>query len=386
MNPPKTKLRGMEHLNHLKEELHGKTIEEIEKYFKKEYGCKVRKELPLFCPMYDMLKTDFKKKGALATRGTVFALNEEGIFDGHVACVPFFKFFNEGEPLAHVAPDEDIVSIQRKYDGSLIKVFPFKGKWHIATNGTPVANENFIVLFEKALGLTREEFGKIFDHDKVYMFELCTPENKIVIAYDDYYAKLLLTRCNKTWEELDNGEDVAGHYEVVREAEFEESSVGEEGVVVVYRGGHRVKKKTAWYKTLHKGFGGGGFDGSKLEMVERAIHGGFYDDVLVLCSEEGKRHAEKYKQALKDYVEMLDEKVKTIPGVTGLDGDALPPKDILVERLKDGTMSSLFPHEPEMKRVLNVLFGKYKSVFHRLECGGQSSKTFRDYIKQTMKI
>lgn len=369
----------MEHLKHLKNELHGKNIKEIEKYFKDEYGCKVKKSLPLFCPMYDMIKTDFRKMGALATRGTVFALNDDGVFDGHIVCVPFFKFFNHGESLAHDGPDEDIVSIQRKYDGSLIKVFNFKNEWHVATNGTAVADENFTALFEKAIGLTRGKFDKIFDREKVYIFELCTPENRIVVCYNDYSVRLLLTRCKHTWEELDNGNHVDGHYQVVEDAIYNPTEVGEEGVVVLYKSGHRVKKKTAWYKKLHKGFKGAGFNGTDLNMIERAIHGGFYDDVLVLCSEEGKKHAAKYKQYLVDYLDVVDRTLKTFKGITGLEKQE--DKDNLIWHLKEGTIKSFFPNEAEYKRVLNVLFGKYDSLYYDLEKGGKNAMEYRIQIK-----
>ena len=193
----------MEHLQHLVAQLKGKNIVDIELFLKQEYSCKVNKHLPLFCPMYDMIKTKFDKKGALATRGTVFALNDKGVFDGQIVCVPFFKFFNYGETFAYNGLDDEIVSIQRKYDGSLIKVFPYNDQWHIATNGTAKANDAFTSLFEKAIGLELHEFDKIFSREKVYIFELCTPENKIVVSYDNYHARLLLTRCNKTWEEVD---------------------------------------------------------------------------------------------------------------------------------------------------------------------------------------
>lgn len=62
----------MDHLEFLKEQIHGKNIDEIKKYFSDEFNCKVNVNTPLFCPMYHIVKTKFNKKGALATRGTVF--------------------------------------------------------------------------------------------------------------------------------------------------------------------------------------------------------------------------------------------------------------------------------------------------------------------------
>lgn len=257
-----------------------------------------------------------------------FSLSDDGIFRGDVACVPFFKFFNHGESLAYYAPDDEIVSIQRKYDGSLIKVFQAHGHWHIATNGTSKADENFITLFEKAIGLERKDFGTIFNHDKVYIFELCTPDNKIVVCYDGYYAKLLLTRCNETWDELVN-EPNDDHYQVVEEVLFDPLQVGEEGVVVVYKGGHRVKKKTNWYRTLYKNFKGKGFNGTDLDSIERAIHAGFYDDVTILCSESGKRHGEQYRNAIIKFTKSIEDKLATLNFISGL--EVQQNKDVVVQ-------------------------------------------------------
>lgn len=370
---------NVDHLDYLVGQLQGKNIVDIEKFMKEHYDCRVNKALPLFCPMYHHIKTDFSKMGALATRGTVFALNEDGIFDGQVVCVPFFKFFNHGEKLAYDAPDDQIVSIQRKYDGSLTKVFKFNSEWIVGSNGTPSAAVEFVKLFEKALGLPREKFGDILDEDKVYIFELCTPENKVVVSYDDYYAKLLMVRCNKTWTELDNGEDVEGHYEVVREVDaFDPKEVGEEGVVVLYKGGYRVKRKTNWYRTLHKGFKGSGFNGMDLGMIQRAIHGGFYDDVLVLCPEASRKHAELYKAQMVKYEKAIGDTLSAIPGVTGLEKQE--DKENLVEQLKARVFEEKFQNSQERNRVLNVLFGKSEDLFVGLEKGGKNNQSMRNLI------
>lgn len=57
--------------------------------------------------------------------------------DYKAVCVPFFKFMNAEEPDSDLnAIDWASASVQQKIDGSLIKLFFDRGKWHIATNGT----------------------------------------------------------------------------------------------------------------------------------------------------------------------------------------------------------------------------------------------------------
>lgn len=365
----------MEHLSHIIRHTVGWGIDDIRTYYKNEYSCTVKydEQYKLFCPVYHQIKTKFGKMGALATRGTVFALDDDGIFRGNVVCLPFFKFFNQHEEHAHQPQsDDDIVSIQRKADGSLIKVFYFKNNWFVATNGTAVADTQFIELFEKAINLKVADFDTIFSKHKTYLFELCTPENKIVVEYKIPHAKLLLTRCRYTFIELPN-EPCVGHYDVIETVDgFDPSEIGEEGVVVVYRGGHRVKQKTHWYRTLHK-TKSKSFDGYNWDSVVSAIHAGYYDDVLYMIPEKNRERAIKYMESVRK----MDEHVEQMIYPYKL--EKYDDKDKLVSDLKNGFFNNAIKEEWLKKLVLNVLFGKTKDIYVHATKPGKSD-SLRKYI------
>lgn len=365
----------MEHLNHLVEQTKGKHIDDIVRFYKEHYKCKVKHDTDkgLFCPVYDQIRTDFGKLGALATRGTVFALNEDGVFEGDVVCLPFFKFFNADEKHAHQGTNEDIVEIQRKADGSLIKVFHHNDEWVVATNGTPVATPEFKALFEETIGLTVDQFDMVMDRNKSYLFELCTPQNKIVVAYDKPHAKMLLARCRHTHAEYPP-ESALPHFNRIEIVEsFDPTEIGQEGVVVIYKGGHRVKQKTAWYKSLHRTMSKS-FDGYHWDAVVSAIHGGYYDDVLSMIPVKHRVRAERYMTNLSDfdsYVESLIHPYKL---------EKQNDKEKLVSDLKEGFFEKAVPQEWLRSLVLNVLFGKYENLYTNIN-RGQKGKRLKKFIE-----
>ena len=365
----------MDHLSHIIRSTIGMDIDQLKSYYKKEYECRVsfNDELGLFCPKYHQTKTKFSKMGALATRGTVFALENDGKFNGHVACLPFFKFFNQGERHAHTAPEDDIVSIQRKADGSLIKVFNHRDTWVVATNGTAVDDGNFRDLFERAINLKVENFDHVFSPHKTYLFELCSPENKVVVEYEEPHAKLLLTRCKYTFVELPN-EPYYGHYEAIETVDvFDPDEIGEEGVVVVYKGGHRIKCKTKWYTSLHKVMGKS-FNGSHWDNVVSAIHGGFYDDVIVMVPPKHRERADKYMESLRDFDTHVEQMISPYKLEKQTD------KEKLIRDLKDGFFERAIDKEWLRKTVLNVLFGKYPDIYVHAHKPGKSAP-LRNYIE-----
>jgi hypothetical protein len=101
---------------------------------------------------------------------------------------------------------------------------------------------------------------------------------------------------------------------------------------------------------------------------------------MILCSNEGKKHAEEYKNNLIEYEKAIDEKLKSIDNITGL--EMQKDKEILIKHLKGGVLDEMFPDKTEKKRILNVLFGKYDSVFNGLEKGGRTTSEYRNKIKR----
>lgn len=349
------------HLEELVELTRGKTIDELKKFYKDHFGClfKYNESLGLFCPMYIPSKTDFRKPGSLATRGTVFAL-ENGTFQGQVVCVPFYKFFNEGEKHAYKGSEDEIVAIQEKHDGSLIKFFHHDSQWIVATNGTPIADDKFRLLFEKTVGMTKDEFGALLDTNNIYLFELTTPENKIVVVQTDYRLTLLLVRCKQTWDELPLIQyDL---FDTVQQVEFNIDDENREGVVVVYKNGQRIKKKTKWYIDLHKTPKNGAAVERKMKdkyHVVKCIVNGTIDDYYGYLSNNQKRFVDKARVKLVKFEVLQVMKLKQID--PRLDLVKIEEKETVLIPLLD-QFDQVFPERAVRCAVLDVLFGKYEQI------------------------
>jgi len=138
-------------------------------------------------------------------------INREDIIPGNTKIIafPFKRFFNAGQgSQATINWNDPKLSVLDKVDGSLIILYfdPFQSVWHTATRGTPEADVpldgnptyTFRTLFEKALrdttGLSFEEFTKNLDKSITYCFEVVSPLNRIVCAYNEYKIFLLAAR------------------------------------------------------------------------------------------------------------------------------------------------------------------------------------------------
>jgi hypothetical protein len=373
----------MDDLIFLVEQTKGMNVKQLEIFYKDTYTCKIRvnEELGLFCPMYDAFRTKFNVKGARATRGTVFALDKDKVFNGTVVCLPFIKFFNSHEQLAYQGPDEEIESIQRKMDGSLIKVFYHTDRWIIASNGTPVASAGFSELFQKAIRCGVEYFDRIFNKEHTYLFELCSPDNLIVVKYTDTFATLLMIRSRLTYEELPLI-SVKGHFKHVAVVNaFDNTEIGSEGVVVVYKNGERVKKKTLWYKTCHKTTQSKTFEGSNWLHVLEAVYGGHYDDVYDRVPQEVRVRVDKFKECSGRLEE--DTRIK-LSGI-GLTLEKQADKRVVVEALKTNVFYKQFPTKWYSQLVLNVLFGKCPDVFVNITKESENGKQIRTFIESFQK-
>jgi hypothetical protein len=348
----------MEDLEALVEYTRGLKYDDLVFYYKNTHSCIVRRSGRLFCPFYHFFKTKFSALGAKATRGTVFVLDEDGYFQGQIACLPFFKFFCRNQTGAHQGDAGDIVAMHTKLDGSLIKLFKFGEEWIVATNSTPVGSDFFVALFERAIGLPSADFDQVFDVDKTYIFELCTPENRVVVPYDTYRATLLMTRCRYSLEELPNAPN-EHHYDMLEElAEFDESNVGTEGAVVLYKGGQRVKLKTAWYRALHAAQSPE--NALKLKdwaYIQRMLLLGTFSPIADKISPEMTHRAELFTARMSAFEAFVERGLEA----HGLSLAEQPDKDSLRQALKGGLV--LFHSKEITEMSIGVLFGNYRTLF-----------------------
>lgn len=157
---------------------------------------------------YNQYESDMNQVICREARGIIF--DEETL---EPVCVPYFKFFNYGEELAAVI-DWDTASVQEKVDGSLMKVFNYKGRWKLATNGNINAwkahageedtASSFGDLFVNAIGGfdALKEFRDALNPKYCYMLELVHPLSKVIISYEEPSVYLHGMRNMETLEEL----------------------------------------------------------------------------------------------------------------------------------------------------------------------------------------
>jgi RNA ligase len=191
---------------------------------------------------------------------------------------PMDRFFNYGqEASAKINFNSKDIKIFEKLDGTCcIVYFDFvKNEWCVGTRSVPdadiplddVLKLTFRDLFEKALfESTKLSFEKwVIDLNKNYTYicELCTPDNQIVVRYDDYKVFLLAVRNTQSGQEypinifnltipncpnynLSNLNDILSFVSSVNPLEHE-------GVVVLdEKSFGRIKVKSPSYLALNK--------------------------------------------------------------------------------------------------------------------------------------
>lgn len=120
----------------------------------------------------------------------------------------FDRFYNLNEGNTDFNFNEN-TKYYEKLDGSLISVYCHKDKWNMSTRSMAFAegqihmgNGSFYDLFMKAAKKTNLiEFLNSSDKNITYVFELTSPENRVVTRYPDVSISLIAARNNKTMNE-----------------------------------------------------------------------------------------------------------------------------------------------------------------------------------------
>lgn len=227
------------------------------------YNLFIKEEGNLVMLKYNQINSDFAEPIVQECRGLILY---KPTWD--VVCFPFVKFFNYGEAYA-VEIDETELNIYQKIDGSLAKVWYFEGVWRLSSNGVIDASEvvmndgvNFQSLFMRCLntyGLDWQSFTATLDKNYTYMYEMATPDNKVVISYDKYFLYYLGQRNIHTFQEEYIPDTRIDNVKVYKFNSIEEiiNSANElpnteEGYVVRDKNWNRVKIKNPVYFMLHK--------------------------------------------------------------------------------------------------------------------------------------
>jgi RNA ligase len=221
--------------------------------------------------------------------------------EGNVIAKPFPKFFNYEEHKPEDIPNE-YFEVYEKMDGSLGIFFYYeeelsderryniwfnnnyetgmerffdpnnlpnfddpyyeptpkiKGEWHMATRGS-FTSEQAIKGMEIA---NRYNYNKICVPGYTYLFEIIYPENRIVVDYGKEERLVLLGVMNRRGEEFPYEELVEDGWDIVMkyktwgedwETLKKEISKDNEGYVIRFSGGMRMKIKGDEYVRLHR--------------------------------------------------------------------------------------------------------------------------------------
>lgn len=210
--------------------------------------------------MFDNKWNDVVKR----CRGIVFDTTK-----GTVVGRPFDKFFNVNEK-----PDTNVKLLERKaetqkmvatkkVDGSMISLFHYNGKWRCATPGS-LGSPQARYAETKLLG--KYDLSKL-PTDITYVCELLTPWDRKdkVVDYGDRDELVLLAAFENKWDlvevprqrlimlSISTGLQMVEVFPLDEEDPWRTSiPVGEEGFVVRFDDGFRVKVKSRWYMHWHR--------------------------------------------------------------------------------------------------------------------------------------
>ena len=171
---------------------------------------------------------------------------------GDIVATPFQKFFNIEE--GKFEPTEKF-EVYEKMDGSLGIVFWYRGQWVVATRGSFTSDQA-----NKAREILRKYNTDIMFRHLTFCFEIIYPENRIVLDYGNDEKLVLLGTFDKNGKEMDVeiwsqwGFDVVKKYDGIKDFKELKSMVkdDQEGFVVRFSNGDRVKVKGVEYLRLHK--------------------------------------------------------------------------------------------------------------------------------------
>ena len=278
------------------------------------YNVEVKHDGEYVLLKYNQLTSDMSLTEVCESRGSIFRRKSEGWV---CVCRPFDKFFNYGESYA-ADIDWDSAIVREKIDGSLMKVWYDDG-WHLSTNGTIDAFKagvsdfgiTFGELFERGVGKNLNDFAKYFNKDWTYLFELVSPESRVVIYYDlkVYWLAAFETRSAQerypafntmegvyfpTYYDISNLEDCIAYVSSMDK--------DHEGVVVQDKYSNRIKVKSPEYLLAAHLVNNGAV--TKKKLIEY-IREDMVDDFLAYCPQYTIQ-IEQLKDRLSDLTLMMN--------------------------------------------------------------------------------
>lgn len=212
--------------------------------------------------------SEWLKPDALECRGIMFELNENEV-PVRIAARPPKKFFNIFEnPFTENIKDEQVGLAFKKEDGSLISSFIDKGELFLKSKGSLFSQQVLDAqkwLYDERRKPLLECLKWYAENDITINMEWVSPDNRVVLTYDEPRLIILNARNNITGEYIDledlvkdqtvNQYMVDNHpFETINELIKEVQELKDQEGYVVYdsKGAEPVFKiKCPWYVHLH---------------------------------------------------------------------------------------------------------------------------------------
>ena len=235
------------------------------------YALNVRRHLKypnLVLFKYNQIESDMSQEICCEARGLI--LDESNNWE--VVSYPYKKFWSYGDVnVANI--NWETAKVYEKLDGSLMTLYFYRNEWHVATSGSPDASgtvgdnihfnkefKSFADLFWHTFKVMGYELPHTFDRDICFMFELCTPENRVVVPHHDRRLILHGARNIRTFKEY-NPEIFANIFRVVKTFPLKTledivvaannlNSMESEGYVICDQNFNRVKVKSLKYVAI----------------------------------------------------------------------------------------------------------------------------------------
>lgn len=276
---------------------------------------------------YDQINSPMDKRIVQECRGII--LNSDD--NWNVVARPFDKFFNLGEGLA-ANIDWKTAKYLEKLDGFLMQLYWYKGKWQVASSGSPDASGEVNgtgISFAEMFWNTFSRMGLKKPHNQHnlnFLFELTGRANRVVVQHTSDSLTLIGVRDTQGQEYPVS--DFKGIYPVVKEfpiGNIEEAlatltnmpPLEQEGYVVVDAAFNRVKVKCPAYVALRHMR-----DGMSLRRVLDVVRRGEIAEVLAAFPEWTEQFQD-VKTRLDFFVSEIHTVYETIKDIQGQKAFAL---------------------------------------------------------------
>ncbi len=260
-------------------------------------------------------------------------------------------------------PTEEF-EVYKKEDGSLGILFNYNDEWILATRGSFTSDQAI-----KGLEILQKYKYKYLPTDCTYLFEILYPENRIVVQHNVEELILLgVIQTNSGYEYDIHKEDyeqlgfpIVKKYDGIKDYSTLKSMIGdnEEGFVVKFSNGDRMKVKGEEYLRLHKII-----TNLSTTAIWDVLRNNQNMDMLLTDVPD-----EFYKK-IKDFVEYLNNSKEQIISLT---------KEIFDNYIKN--CDGLLPRKDEYAKWVKQQDKEIQPIFFRMFDG----KDYEQYVWKLIK-